>query len=137
MRKSRRTGIAEISRSNNFVIYIGAKCNNKNKSGILMTMITENSVAFLTGDHTNHQVWGEQYHSSYNSQKELNVVVPHHGGCCGKLMIPSGNNGKAAISVGKNNYGHPNDNVISIYKKAGFDALRTDKIADDIIIDLN
>ena len=59
----------------------------------------------------------------------LNIVVPHHGGYCGKakIKIPFPlKTGLAVISVGKNSYKHPNQSCIDAYTTMGFEVERTD-----------
>lgn len=117
-----------------YTLYSGESCKSKNNSGLALRVFGQDVSVFLTADHSNAQVWGDMYQDYSNN--ELNIVVPHHGSAnCGRLSIPqSSNYNRAVISVGKNNYKHPQQGVIDKYTAAGFEVLRTDWERDDIDI---
>lgn len=70
-------------------------------------------------------------------EAKINIVVPHHGGDCGKTPIPHEVvSGDAAISVGSNMYGHPKPKTIASYADAGYMIKRTDRYGRDVFIRL-
>ena len=64
------------------------------------------------------------------------IKVPHHGSKNGitenflKILTP----GLATVSVGKNNYGHPNQETLDLLKKYNVRTLRTDQAGDIEVI---
>ncbi|MCL2164339.1 MAG: hypothetical protein FWH55_08105, partial [Oscillospiraceae bacterium] len=56
------------------------------------------------------------------------IDVPHHGSknSSGEDFISAVSPSIAVFEAGKNNYGHPDENVILNYQNAGADILRTD-----------
>lgn len=120
-----------------FRLYVGRRNSNKNLSGLMLSVSGNRDMAFLTGDHSNYQVWNNMYTLENGDNYRLNVVVPHHGGDCGKNRVKEGGvPGIAAISVGGNYYGHPKSNTIAAYKEAGYRVKRTDICGEDIVIDI-
>lgn len=76
---------------------------------------------------------------SYENYIKLNIVVPHHGGHCGKAKIKTPSPlmpGISAVSVGKNSYKHPNQSAINEYINNGFKVLRTDWERENIKIEM-
>lgn len=129
-------GIREYFTRNQYTLFTGEAGRDKNKSGLLLAIHTTTSAAFLTADHTNYQVWDQMY--SYIKRRTdiqtLHIVVPHHGGSCGKTAVQVGApSGIAAVSVGSNNYGHPHRAALNTYKIAKYHVLRTDRSGDIII----
>lgn len=134
---SRSCGITKVCAGNNYALFTGEDCKNKNLSGLLLTVFNKDSTAFLTADHSNYQVWDKLYPSVNTTNKQLHIVVPHHGGNCGKTLIPRGvHPGIAAISVGNNSYGHPKMKTIFAYRNAKFMVVQTDQYGHDITIKL-
>ena len=130
-----RCGIMKISDGGGYSLFTGEEHLNPNLSGLLLSVSSKRATAFLTADHSNHQIWDEMYAELKDEWKELNIVVPHHGGNGGKSSGPKGKNpGQAVISVGNNHYGHPKKAVIKSYESAGFKVSRTDIKKDDIDI---
>lgn len=128
-------GIVEVFEGNNYALFTGEISNNINHSGLMLSVFNNNATAFLTADHSNYQIWNRLYASTNIPTNTLHVVIPHHGGNCGKTPIPHGiHPGVAAISVGSNIYGHPKSKTISTYRKAGFNLIRTDWYGQDIVI---
>ena len=134
----RQVGIKSIFSGTHFELFVGENSTSINKSGLLLNVWGNREAVLLTADHTNYQVWGTQYHRlNYNIGK-VNVVVPHHGGYCGKTKVCNTiQPGIAAISVGKNAYKHPHQSVIDEYIKMGYEVFRTDWERKDIIIQIN
>ncbi|MGN0721293.1 MAG: hypothetical protein ACI4LZ_04960 [Anaerovoracaceae bacterium] len=131
-------GIVTAISSQKFTLFLGTKSKDKNKSGLALAIRNNQETTILGADHTNRQIWDYIYpHTvSMGPFRHLNIVVPHHGGNCGKIKI---NNlslppGIAAISVGKNTYKHPSQYILDAYDKLGFDVKRTDWERQNIII---
>ena len=134
------TGIVPIISGPNYALYIGEKSKSINKSGLALAIKSSKDITILGADHTNKQIWESIYphivgSSDYN---RLNIVVPHHGGKCGKINISHSvlNPGIAAISVGKNTYKHPDQTTIDNYEYLKFDVKRTDWERKNILIEM-
>ena len=131
----RKCGIQEVHRGSRYILFTGETCKDLNKSGLLLTLCSETAMAFLTADHSSYQVWDKMYTSVAINDKKLHVVVPHHGGNCGKVAVRSAAHpGIAAVSVGSNGYGHPWRKVLDMYRRAHYNVIRTDRCGHDIII---
>lgn len=132
--------IVPIISKSNYTLYIGKKSKSINKSGLALAVKSSNDVTILGADHTNKQIWEGIYSHSIDklAYNRLNVVVPHHGGKCGKINMSHIciNPGIAAISVGKNTYKHPNQATIDDYENLGFDIKRTDWERKNILIEM-
>lgn len=139
--KHRLVNMHKINSTKRYDLYIGEKSSDKNKSGLALVVYSKNDATILAADHSNHQVWNCIYSdmSSRDISGVLNIIVPHHGGLCGKISLKAISEipGIAAISVGKNNYKHPNQHTIDTYKKLGFKVKRTDWERKDICIKMN
>lgn len=136
-------GMIPIISSSNYSLYIGyigEKSRSINKSGLALAIKSSNDITILGADHANKQIWEFIYpHTvSIPAYNRLNIVVPHHGGKCGKINVShfSINPGIAAISVGKNTYKHPNQATIDKYEDLGFDVKRTDWERKNILIEM-
>ena len=81
-------------------------------------------LALLTGDSQNF-IFGENHHVQY-------IKVPHHGSKNGlsALLLNETKPDLAVISVGKNSYGHPHEEILQMLKNAGIKILRTDQMGD-------
>lgn len=133
-----KCGISVINSGNNYKLFIGEKSKSKNRSGLLLAVYSKTATALLTADHTNYQVWDNMYAEIEPKLGELHIVVPHHGGKCGKESVRPGKlSGIAAVSVGKNSYKHPNKAVLKQYEGAGYRVICTDDCGKDIIIRMN
>ncbi len=133
-------GIVPIISRQNYVLYIGEKSKSTNKSGLALAIKSATDITILGADHNNKQIWVGVYPhllSEFHFNR-LNIVVPHHGGKCGKINLShlSGNPSIAAISVGKNTYKHPNQSTIDTYETLGFDVKRTDWERKNILIEM-
>jgi hypothetical protein len=127
-----------IMSNTNYTLYIGKKTASINKSGLALAIKSSEDITIFGADHTNKQVWDCIYPDviSNCTYERFNVVVPHHGGKCGKINISNYDPkfGIAAISVGKNAYKHPNQVTIDHYEKMGFEVKRTDWERKNILI---
>jgi len=132
-------GMQLIVQSPSYELFIGERTVDLNKSGLALTVYGENSAMMFTADHTNEQVWGCMYPAVNNRIIDgLFVVVPHHGGNCGRIKCskPLHNARCAIVSVGKNSYKHPNQKALDEYESLGFNVVRTDWERKDIILHL-
>lgn len=135
---SRKCGIHTVYEGRQHTLFTGESHRNPNKSGLLLAVYSKTATAFFTADHSNYQVWDQMY--NYNNHKgrknkTLHIVVPHHGGNCGKptvqrVALP----GTAVVSVGSNNYNHPHPATLAAYRCAHYNLVRTDRAESDIII---
>lgn len=124
----------------NYALYIGTKSKSINKSGIALAIKRSKDITIFGADYTNKQIWECIYPhiTGGNDYERTNIVVPHHGGKCGKINISCCdiNPGIAAISVGKNTYKHPAQVTIDIYENLKFDVKRTDWERKNILIEM-
>lgn len=137
-RKGKKTNMKSIFRSTSYELFIGEKNRNNNKSGLALAVCGSHESIVFSADHTNYQIWNCIY-PNINKKDVFNIVVPHHGGYCGKIMIKSispEKAGKAVVSVGKNYYKHPRQKTLDMYTSLGFELVRTDWERHDIIINL-
>lgn len=115
--------------NDNAALYVGEKSTSINNSGLLLFVKGKSETVILTGDHNNWQVFNDIYFSLDFSIKEMptNVIVPHHGGKTGSFnnLIKVKKPNIAAVSVGRNHYGHPNTECRNYYYKNGFKWLST------------
>lgn len=110
-------------------LFRGSNCNNSettyiNSSGILLNYENNDCKILLTGDCPYSSIL-EQFRKQYDF-----LVVPHHGYEVGCLQIINGflgkntNNCFAIVSVGKNNYSHPNQEHLNKLSKC-YNVLKT------------
>jgi competence protein ComEC len=65
------------------------------------------------------------------------LKAPHHGsGRLLKEFVAAVDPEWVAISVGRNDYGHPSSKAIGIFKALGAEVLRTDRL-DDVILEID
>lgn len=79
----------------------------------------------------------EEMNEIYTEANSINFLkVPHHGSRTGidELELSFMNPDFAAISVGKNNYGHPSKQILDLLKKENVSYLRTDQVGDIEVI---
>ncbi len=133
-------GMQLIANRPYYDLFIGEKTNDINNSGLALTIYGDKAIMMLTADHTNKQVWEYMYPQMANRNKSgnLNLTTPHHGGNCGTIrsLNKLTNAGDAIVSVGLNNYKHPNQKALDSYEALGFKIRRTDWERNDIIIHL-
>lgn len=132
-----KCGIQRARSGDRYILYTGENSRESNQSGLLLAINSENATALLTADHTNYQVWNAVFHDAKVHNKRLHIVVPHHGGNCGRTAVQTVvTPGIAVISVGRNTYGHPSRSTVADYRRAGYTLLQTDIVGDDIVIHL-
>ena len=118
-----------------YTLYTGEMSKEQNLSGLLLVLKSKKASAMLTADHSNYQVWDRMYTSVATTGNTIHVVVPHHGGSCGKTAVQTPSfPGSAVISVGTNGYGHPNPSTLAAYRYANYNVMRTDRHGQDIVI---
>ena len=135
--KKRKIGIRPIIAKKNYELYVGEKCSSINKSGLALLVKGDCDAVILSADHSNYQIWDCIYPLSVQGAcSKMNIVVPHHGGDCGKINVKylSEQAGVAVVSVGKNGYKHPQQKTIDTYNNFGFEIKRTDWERTDIVI---
>ncbi len=133
------TFFSELTSSNNqVVLYNSQKNKDINVSGLALTVKTQRNSVVLPADAHYEQISRDILpHLNYNHKHHC--IVPHHGGKAGKYQYITPqlvSLGKAIISVGTNNYGHPFANNILSLKQSGFTVKQTNRIASDITISL-
>lgn len=121
------------TRSHNVALYKGALGGSINHSGLAIFVEGNNKTALFSGDLKIGQCHEVQIKE--NISKPHVLIVPHHGGFCGKTSLKIHNPiDTAIISVGiVNSYGHPNRDVIDYLKKISNNPIkRTDTLGGDI-----
>ena len=115
----------------------GCYARDKNKSGIVLALDLDTNNVILPADHHYNQITNSVIPELISKNNIL--VVPHHGGKAGKFLYslkahqrPT----KAIVSVGKNNYGHPKENIIEKLRKKKFKVLQIRFIKEDIEVNL-
>lgn len=135
-----RVGLQIVSENKNYQLFIGERSSDTNKSGLALTVYGNNGIAMLTADHRNSQIWKDMYEQMkpFKENKELHIVIPHHGADCGRFnkKVCIKNSGISAVSVGKNFYKHPNQKTLDYYESVGFEVKRTDWERKNIKIEL-
>lgn len=122
---------------NQIVIYNSQKHKNRNISGIAISIKTKKSSAILSGDCHYEQI-SRDILTHLNFKHTHHLIVPHHGGKAGSYTYKLPNlvtGGKAIISVGKNNYGHPMTQYTNALSKS-FYVIKTQTKGRDITINL-
>lgn len=101
-----------------------------NKYSIVSLVRFGNFKALLTGDMTN-EVSDRLADTLVLSEVEW-IKIPHHGSKNGltQNLLEKTMPGLAIISVGKNNYGHPSNEILEMLETYGIKYLRTDKAGD-------
>lgn len=125
----RKISMHKIFENDNAYLYVGEKSTSINNSGLMLFVKGKSETVILAGDHNNWQVFNDIYFSLNFSIKEMptNIIVPHHGGKTGSFnnLIKVKKPNIAAVSVGRNHYGHPNTECRNYYYKNGFKWLST------------
>ncbi|SHN02035.1 Metal-dependent hydrolase, beta-lactamase superfamily II [Halanaerobium congolense] len=133
-----RIGLEKIGDCKPLSLFRGEKSSNINKSGLTISVRGKNEAMVLPADHSYRQVF-EYMFSDLPEDLRINMVTPHHGGKAGKIKRYFKNSRKLNCSItstGKNNYGHPKDEVRISLIEIGFKWMRTDYEDEDIEIDL-
>ena len=121
------------ARTHNVALYKGALGGGINHSGLAIFVEGKNKTAFFSGDLKIGQC--NEVRMQENISKPHVLIVPHHGGFCGKTSLRVYNPiDTAIISVGRNNsYGHPSKDVINYLKGISSNPIkRTDLLSGDI-----
>ena len=108
----------------------GENLKDSNGASIVTRLAYGESSFLFTGDLPSDQ---EMVLASQESNLNSQVLkVAHHGSrySTGAEFLDKINPEKAVISVGKNSYGHPSQEVLDRLDKKGIKILRTDKIGD-------
>lgn len=135
--KKRKIGIQPVISKQNYELYIGEQSKSINQSGLALVVRGSHDLVVFGADHSNYQIWEcICSHLPSLDNSTLNMVVPHHGGNCGKINSQhiAIKAGIAAISVGKNVYKHPQQETIDKYNILNFEVKRTDWERDNILI---
>lgn len=124
--------------SSQFIIYNSQDNRNRNISGLVVSLKTKSASIVLSGDCHYEQI-SHDILPHLNFKHEHHIIVPHHGGKAGNFIYnlpPYIKPGKAVISVGPNNYGHPLDNYFNSLSHRRFSVLKTQIENRDIKINL-
>ncbi len=111
--------------SQQLFIYRARQNSSRNMSGFVCVVRTSESIAILPADHHYDQI--KQYLCDRESKKNEYLVVPHHGGHAGKLVLPEIGklNRQAIVSVGTNGYNHPRDTVMAALRGSNYNTFIT------------
>ncbi|MGJ1335110.1 hypothetical protein [Sphingobacterium siyangense] len=127
-----------ISFGNMITLYNSQYSKDRNNSSLILLIKTrENSILLASDAHYKHL--SKDILPQLNFKHKHHLVVPHHGGEAGRYLyvIPNlASVGIAAISIGRNNYKHPNENFIESLLQTGFKIFKTNTKPGDIIISL-
>jgi competence protein ComEC len=112
----------------------GGEFEDSNNTSIVSKLIFGNSSFLFTGD-----IYKDVEESLILTSFDLNskiLKVAHHGSktSTSEKFLEKVSPEIAIISVGENNYGHPNKEVLEILEKYGIRVLRTDREGDIKII---
>lgn len=135
----RETPLFDCYDNQRFTIFNSGESRNRNKDGF--SLLIRNSIAsvLLAGDQ-HYRQFDLFVVPKYLNYKHVHyMVVPHHGGNAGTFtysLDPKVRRGKAIISVGRNQYGHPFSKVMKCLNAATFRVYRTDVHEKDIMIQL-
>lgn len=128
-RIKRKISMHKVFENDNAALYVGENSTSINNSGLLLFVKGKSKTIILAGDHNNWQVFNNVYLELDASIKEMptNVIVPHHGGKAGSFnnLIKVKEPNIAAVSVGRNHYGHPTTECRNYYCKNGFKWMST------------
>ena len=121
-----------LFRNNQIALYKGNGCTNINHCGIALFVKGNKKTAIFTGDLKIGQCRDIWINESVSKPHVL--IVPHHGGSCGKRSLNEPYSIDIAIlSVGiKNIYHHPSEDVMRYLKIYGRKIKRTDRNGDVI-----
>lgn len=131
-RKGNRIDLNLLSSSKNVDFFRAVKGGSRNQTGIVLAVKGKHKIALLTGDHHYSKIL-DAIHNRY-SGKRIVLVAPHHGGEAGNLSVSAWKrkfvNITCAISVGRNSYGHPNQNLSKLTLLQTSSPDRTDATGD-------
>lgn len=130
--------IGIISPCQKLIILNAQEHSNRNISGIVICIRNEKTSVVLSGDCHYEQI-SKCVLQYLTHTHQHHFVVPHHCGNAGNYQydLPDKvKSGKAIISVGNNNYGHPMKKYIDELEFDNFEVVQTKVLKQDIIIDL-
>lgn len=112
-RSGRAINLNQLSTSKNVDVYRSVSGNSRNQTGIVLAIKGDKRVVFLTGDHHYEKIF-DAINKKYTGRDTV-VVVPHHGGESGNLILSDWKSEfsviECPISYGDNSYDHPNQNI--------------------------
>lgn len=124
--------------TNGVTFYNGFAQRDRNKSGIAISVFSGKSCCILPGDAHYDQI-NNGILPHLESFQNHNLVAPHHGGKAGKYLYNihfKCRKNIAAISVGKNQYGHPLPRHVDFLRDTFSKVERTQIVGRDIEIPL-
>ncbi|MDF1498008.1 MAG: MBL fold metallo-hydrolase [Patescibacteria group bacterium] len=106
------------------------KVKNDNESSIILKVNLENELYLFTGD-AGFKVENELIDKSIYLKTDI-LKISHHGSknATSNEFLRLVNPKKAVISVGKNSYGHPTNELLNRLKNMNIDFFRTDEVGD-------
>lgn len=109
------------------------KVNDDNDNSIVLKTMINNKALLLMGD-AGFKIENELSMLGINIDADI-LKISHHGSknATSGTFIEKVSPQKAVISVGKNRYGHPSQDVLNRLKNASINILRTDEAGDIII----
>lgn len=110
---------------------LGASTEHRNDGSLVLWLRYGVFDAWLSGDADTRVE--SKYRGRSLSDRSIEVLkVPHHGSATGmsKEYLDWLNPLLAVVSVGRNTYGHPSPNVLSMLAEKGIRVLRTDQQGD-------
>jgi beta-lactamase superfamily II metal-dependent hydrolase len=128
-----------VSIDDQIILFNSGSSKSRNMDGLSILVRTSNRSVLLTGDQHYSQFDKNVLPHYLTYKHEHNIVVPHHGGSAGRFKYNLNScvrRGKAIISVGNNNYGHPFSANINKLLSNSFKVIETRKYSSDIRINL-
>lgn len=109
------------------------KVKDDNNSSIILKIILNNNSFLLTGD-AGLKTEDDLMAKNINIEARI-LKVSHHGSknATSSEFLKAVNPEKAIISVGKNSYGHPAEELLNRLKSMNVNIFRTDEIGDIIL----
>ena len=137
----RQVSLRVLAQGHYFILFCGESAASLNLSGLALVVWGSSGAAFLSADHSYGQVFTNMVDAFSNavngSMLPMHLVVPHHGGKAGTIppLTQPVIYGRAIVSVGKNQWGHPISYVRNTLTKR-FTWERTDYVGGDISVQL-
>ncbi|MDP2455075.1 MULTISPECIES: hypothetical protein [unclassified Kaistella] len=137
--KLRLISLRPITATTDQIVFYNSQYHkDRNISGLVLSLKTEKSSVIFSGDCQYIQL-SECVLPHLNYDHEHYLIVPHHGGKCGKFIYSNPGHIKfkeAIISVGKNTYKHPNKDYLAHLASNFKNTTITLKTKNDILINL-
>lgn len=129
-RQGRRIDLNLLLSTVDIDLYRATSGSSRNQTGIVLGVNgVRGKILLLTGDHHYNKILNA-IEDRYDD-KDVILVVPHHGGEAGTISVADWRNKfksiDCVISVGSNSYGHPNQNLRKLEKLQGSSPKRTDQ----------